>query len=246
MTELRRWSEEGATSDEIALLEASRRERPSARAQARALRALGVAVGATTIGTTAPVAAAAATKGGLTFLSKIVILSLVGGGVVAGGATVRAVRHATQAPPRPAVVAVAKPVSPAPARTEESTAMSASTLASPPSSASIEVPRVHAGAPPRLPRPVSSNDPLARELKALELAHRALAAHDPRSALALLDRYRAQFPGGSLSSEATVLRAQALLESGDRAGAQAVADAYVSAHPDSPYAKRLKETVRGE
>src|SRR5262249_4938282 len=91
MSELGRWSEEGATADEIALLEASRRERPSAGAQASVLRALGVAAAATTIGTSA--AATAATKSGLTSLSKIVIVSLVGGGVVAGGLAVRADRY---------------------------------------------------------------------------------------------------------------------------------------------------------
>jgi outer membrane protein assembly factor BamD (BamD/ComL family) len=87
---------------------------------------------------------------------------------------------------------------------------------------------------------------LTREVKALELAHRALAEHDAPLALDLLDRYRVQFPGGSLSSEATVLRAQALLQNGDRAGAQALVDGYVSAHPDSPYARRLKDIVRGQ
>jgi outer membrane protein assembly factor BamD (BamD/ComL family) len=65
-------------------------------------------------------------------------------------------------------------------------------------------------------------------------------------ALDLLDRYRAQFPHGALSSEATLLRAQALVQSGDRAGARALVDAYMMAHPDSPYARRLKEIVHGE
>jgi hypothetical protein len=245
MTPLRRWSEEGATADEIALLEASRRERPSARAQVRALRALGVAAAATTIGTTAPVAAA--TKSGLTFLGKIAILSLVGGGVVAGGVAVRAVRNDARAPLAPAAVAVARPASAAPPgsarKSDENPVPTPSAMTPPPPA---DVSPVHAGAPPRPPRPAASNDALAAQLKALELAHRALAAHDPRSALALLDRYRAQFPGGSLSSEATVLRVQALLESGDRARAQALVDAYVSAHPDSPYARRLEEIVRGE
>jgi outer membrane protein assembly factor BamD (BamD/ComL family) len=105
---------------------------------------------------------------------------------------------------------------------------------------------VRGGAPLRQARPVSPSDQLAREVRALELAHRALTEHDPRAALARLDRYRAQFPGGSLSSEAAVLRAQALLASGDRAGAQAVADSFSAAHPDSPYASRLKEIVRSE
>jgi hypothetical protein len=245
MSELRRWSEEGATPDEIALLEASRQERPSALAQARALRALGAAAAATIGATTLP--AAAATKGGLTFLSKIVILSLVGGGVMTGGVVVRAVRHRAQAS---LTSSVARPAPAAPARLDEpaNTGTSPLMVASPSSSPEIAISPLNGRALPRLlHRPASSSDStLAQELKALELPYRALEAHDPRSALALLDRYRVQFPGGSLSSEATVLRARALLESGDRAEAQALVDAFVSAHPKSPYARRLEDTVRGK
>jgi hypothetical protein len=245
MTELRRWLEEGATADEIALLEASRQERPSAWAQARTFRALGAAA-ATTIGT-ATLPAAAAAKGGLTFLSKIVILSLVGGGVMTGGVVVRAARHRAQAS---LTSAVARPAPAAPARNDEpaNTVTTPLTVPSPSSSPAIAISPSDGHAPPRLlRRPASSSDStLARELKALELPYRALEAHDPRSALALLDRYRVQFPGGSLSSEATVLRARALLESGDRAEAQALVDAFVSAHPKSPYARRLEDTVRGK
>jgi hypothetical protein len=49
----------------------------------------------------------------------------------------------------------------------------------------------------------------------------------------------AQFPRGSLSPEAIVLRAQVLLASGDRAGAKTLAHRYSAAHPDGPYGKRL-------
>jgi outer membrane protein assembly factor BamD (BamD/ComL family) len=87
---------------------------------------------------------------------------------------------------------------------------------------------------------------LSRELKTLELAHQALAAHNPRTALGVLDRYRAQFPEGRLASEAVLLRVQALVAIGDRAGAQALADAYAAANPGTPYARRLKEIVQGQ
>lgn len=84
---------------------------------------------------------------------------------------------------------------------------------------------------------------LARELRALERARQALAVHKAGEALRLLDRYRAQFAGGVLGSEETVLRVQALLATGDREGAQALADTYSVSHPDSVYARRLKEFV---
>jgi hypothetical protein len=242
MTDLRRWSEEGATAAEVALLDASRRERPSARARAQTLRALGAAAAATTIATTAPTAAA--TKGGMTFLTKIALLSLVGavgGGAVAGGLVMRAASHKTQMSSAPSYATVAKPASDVPPRNEINSLPSP---LSPSSSTGTSLPRLEATARPL--RPASSSESLTREVKALELAHRALAEHDAPSALDLLDRYRVQFPGGSLSSEATVLRVQALLQNGDRAGAQALVDGYVSAHLDSPYARRLKDIVRGQ
>ncbi len=239
MSELRRWSADGATDAEIALLEAARGVQPSAEtlARARALRALSVTAAATTIAGAAPVAAA--TKSGLTLVGKIAILSLVGGGVVAGGVAVRAARQAS-APPAAAVVPAPRPVSAVPLRPEPPR------VNPPPASVSAPISPVRAAESPRPARPASSNDQLSREVKALELAHRALAEHDPQRALELLDRYGAHFPAGSLSSEAVVLRVQALLANGDRAAAQAQADAYSAAHPDTPFAIRLKELVRGQ
>jgi hypothetical protein len=83
-------------------------------------------------------------------------------------------------------------------------------------------------------------------VKALEAVHEALLGRDPDAAIRLLDRYQTQFPHGSLSSEATVLRVQALLANGDRAGAQVLVDGYSAAHAGGPYVKRLKELVRGK
>ncbi|HTA90028.1 MAG TPA: hypothetical protein VK745_10645 [Polyangiaceae bacterium] len=244
MSELRRWSEEGARGDAALLLEASRRERAPAQARARTLEALGVAVAGSAAATSTALAATnAATKGGLTLLLKAAALSLVGGGIIAGVAVVhsaqlRAARSSpvtvdsTAVEPRsvePPVEAVPVPVVDAP------------------SPAPSAAPSEHASRPDHpAARASASAEVLARELKALELVHQALLGHDPNAALRLLDRYQAQFPHGSLASEATVLRAQALLANGDRARAQALVDSYCSAHPDSPYAKRLNELVHGK
>ena len=83
-------------------------------------------------------------------------------------------------------------------------------------------------------------------LSTASIALIALAQHNPRTALGVLDRYRAQFPEGRLASEAVVLRVQALVALGDRAGAQALADAYSAANPGTPYARRLREIVQGQ
>ena len=243
MSELRRWSEEGAQGEAAFLLETSRRERAPARARARTLEALGLAVAGSAAATGAAVAATnAATKGGLTLLIKVAALSLVGGGIVAGGVAVVQSARLRAARPSPVAVAsaaveprsVAPPAEVVPVVNTPSPAPSA---AAPGHAGLPEHPSARASASPEV---------LARERKALEAVHQALLGRDPDAALRLLDRYRAQFPHGSLSSEATVLCAQALLANGDRAGAQALVNAYCSAHPDGPYTRRLNELVHGK
>jgi outer membrane protein assembly factor BamD (BamD/ComL family) len=78
---------------------------------------------------------------------------------------------------------------------------------------------------------------------ALERAQVALAAHDAGGAMRALDRYEVTFPAGRLASEATVLRVQALLARGDAEAASAVADRFFTAHPDSSYARRIRDLL---
>jgi len=86
---------------------------------------------------------------------------------------------------------------------------------------------------------------LAQEVAALERAHK-LATHDPDAALRELDRYHARFPGGALAAEETVLRVEALLARGDDRTARVLADAFSTAHPESPYARRVQDLVRSK
>jgi hypothetical protein len=113
VNELRRWSEEGATTDEISVLEASRRERAPSNARVRTLKTLGIAAALTTVvtttaargtATTAAATAAAATRGGLGVLTKILVVSLLGGGIVTGGFLVRESSGETLGPSRRAAV----------------------------------------------------------------------------------------------------------------------------------------------
>jgi hypothetical protein len=236
MTELRPWAEEGAEPTELALLAASRREHAPPEARTRALKALGIAVALSAV-TTTTAAAAGAIGRGVTLL-KVLGAALVGGSLVAGGVLVEQhVRHAPAARSGAVIApdalgtartaALVAPAGPVPAASE------AAPSASSPASAA-----------PRAARAETSDGRLSKEVKALELAHRALAAHDPSSALRLLDRYRREFPSGALGSDATVLRVQALLAAGDRATAQRLADSYSTAHPDTPYARRIQDILR--
>jgi TolA-binding protein len=53
---------------------------------------------------------------------------------------------------------------------------------------------------------------------------RLRTAHDPASALAALDNYRVRFPSGALAPEASMLRAEALLQIGRKRDALAELD----------------------
>lgn len=251
MSDLRRWSEEGATPEEIALVEAAQRDRAPADARLRTLEALAVAAAVTTTAAASATAAATtaattagamtpagatgvavtAATGGLSVATKVVAISMLGG-IVAGGVVV----SASHRPPGPGHSLVA------PAAAEHTVVESAKAALPSPAVASSTGP-VPVGPYARSALPASTEDRLSREVAALELAHRALADHNPESALRLLDRYRARFPAGTLASEETVLRVQALLATGERTRAQALADSYSAAHPDSPYSRRLEGLV---
>jgi TolA-binding protein len=97
-------------------------------------------------------------------------------------------------------------------------------------------------APPSAP---STESPLARELESLDRARSALNRGDAAGALADIDRYERAFPRGSLRNEAQVLRAEALLAKGDRAGARALAKQLLTRDPSGPHAKRLR-TIAGD
>ncbi len=242
MSELRRWSEEGATAGELSFLDASRSERAPTDARARALKALGIsAVVTSTVTVTTTASATTATTAGLTLLAKIAGISLLGGGIVAGGLMIRGLHFAPSGPtavPSSVVVAPSER-----AQTSEPPAREPPPATSLPA-ASVPAAPATGRASARPARAAPADDRLSQEVVALERAHRALASRDPDAALRMLDRYGAQFPGGALSSEATVLRVQALLARGDRAGAQTLADSYSAAHRDSPYARRIEDLVR--
>jgi hypothetical protein len=254
VSDLLRWTKEGATGAESALLEASRGERAPANARARTLTALGVstavattAVTTTTTAAAAPVASASAIGWGLAV--KVVGLSIVAGGVLVGALAVRAA-HKPAAPPMaarlPDMPVASVPAASVPAASASSGSEGSSPLTSAPAIDTENPAHTGVRARPRSPaaRPSTTNDHLAREVVALEHAQQALAAHDPAAALRWLDQYHAEFPGGALASDATVLRVQALLTKGDRAGAKALADRYAKDHPDSPYAKHMEDLAR--
>src|SRR5439155_11813628 len=81
---------------------------------------------------------------------------------------------------------------------------------------------------------------LVEEVALLDRAREALVAGDPRRALAALDAYERARVGTRLAAEATLLRIEGLLASGDRARAASLAAEFLRAHPERPVAGRMR------
>jgi outer membrane protein assembly factor BamD (BamD/ComL family) len=83
------------------------------------------------------------------------------------------------------------------------------------------------------------------EVESLDRVRKALAASDPPAALRELGAFSARFPSAALAPEATVLRVQALLESGNRHAAERLARRFIAASPGSPHAARVRLLIDG-
>ncbi len=111
-------------------------------------------------------------------------------------------------------------------------------------------PKVEQPAKPRVKRTSQSkpsanetSDALVRELALIERARRALRDDDPSLALRRLDAYNAEFPKGSLKTEQTVLRIEALAASGNHATATRLGRAFLKRSPNGPYARRVRSLL---
>ncbi|HEV8551375.1 MAG TPA: hypothetical protein VGQ57_20145 [Polyangiaceae bacterium] len=238
MSDLRRWSEEDASAEELALLEVARRRRALPSQRAAVLSALGVGVATT--------AAGAAGAAGLT--TKLIGLALLAS---AGAGAVFFLHAGPEKSPHSAPAANAS-VAPAVTSTEEPAARDATVE---PARSELEpAPEAHESPAKIVVRPKAAPTPsssataassLSRELQVLKQAHDALAKGNPNGALAALDDYHHRFPQGALGAEETVIRVQALLARGDRAQAAALARQFSAAHPDSLYARRVETLVSG-
>jgi hypothetical protein len=139
--------------------------------------------------------------------------------------------------PRPAAARVTRPglqPSPAAAPVERvaaapvSTATPTAAFTPPGASSAAEAPKV-----------VS----IADETAMLDRARRALASGSAGTALTELDSYDQRARARALSTEASVLRIEALLQTGQRASAVALAQRLLAAQPNGPHANRLRSIV---
>jgi outer membrane protein assembly factor BamD (BamD/ComL family) len=65
----------------------------------------------------------------------------------------------------------------------------------------------------------------------------------PRDAFTLTEAHREYYPRGVFAQERDALAIEALMRSGDMTRAKALAEEFVSAHPNSPHAHRFREAM---
>lgn len=90
-----------------------------------------------------------------------------------------------------------------------------------------------------------ASDSLARELAMIETGRAELLRNNPNATLMTLGKYRKEFPKGTLLAEATVLRVEALIASGNRKAAIDVGEAFLRRSPNSPYSRRISSLLGG-
>lgn len=219
----KRLLDDDTTELERLLLEAVAHERPS-RSLTRRMRAgLGLA--------------------GSLFTLKAAAATLSAVAVVATAAVVVDPTSEAPAPSAaPAKVVAAKPAPPSP---PEPPALEPPPAPEPPPTATAQ-PR-SAVAPPPTPVPAKPKAAPATDLRPqiqlLERARAALRKRAPAEALAALDRYRKLYPNGAFAQEASVLRVEALQQSGQHAKASRLAQDFIRKHGDSPHVERLSQSL---
>jgi len=232
------------------LLESTLQDEVPSASRARVALRLGLAA-------TAGLEAAAAARppsAKLGPLSKYALLSLVGGlGLVLG------VRSWSPSSRDAGVAATPARTVEAPARTGTS-ALSEPRAETPPPPALEPSPpsaplRAARAAPPRRPsrpRPAlpdlaaAAADPLIAEVKQLDRVRSALQAARGAEALRLLDEYAAEFPGGKLTLEATVLRVRALTDAGHHTAAAGLARRTLAKPGSERYRTDLERVLAAE
>jgi hypothetical protein len=87
---------------------------------------------------------------------------------------------------------------------------------------------------------------LPEQVLSLDRARVALSSGDPGAALMEIAHYRSAWPRGVFLTEASVLEIEALAKRGEIVLAGMRAQAFVTAHPDSPQADRLRALIPRE
>jgi hypothetical protein len=231
---------EEPTQLERLLLDASRNEQPSDEHKSRLREALGIGVPLSGAQAAPPTStepfgkASAGASRGLAKSGPLAKLALAVGVLGVVGALWftqrREVPPPTAAAPAHSVAPVEAPAPAPPPAVHVPPEVSPL----PPVKQPVSTPRA------RSEGPASSSEDLSEQIRLIEAARAGVAARDSKAALAALRDYSAKFPRGSFGQEASVLRIRAVDQSGDSAGATAMAKAFIARFPSSPHVARLK------
>jgi len=232
---------DGAGSDlERELLMSGSDELPDPAAKQRAAAALAIGAMASVWPVAAATSAAKGAKVGIPLIVKLLAIGAVGAGTVGGAAYLRSA--AEPAPREVAAVAQRGTESARPKAVSQPQA--SEEVATPVESLAVEAPS-ETLKPTTGSRPSAEKSSIADEMRVLDEARRALSAGDGAGTIHALDAYRKQFPRGSFSQEAVLLRIQALVQVGDHAAARALAQRFRDRNPNSPHLRRI-ESILGE
>ena len=254
MTELKRWTEDGAPESIARLLEAASNERPTQASLAKSLSAATLGIG-TLAGSSAASGAAlgvttkATLFGGAMWIKTGVFVAGVavtatGGVFVASSSEPSAARPAESAS-RAIDSTPAPPAPPAP---------EASRVLEPP--AAVTAPAVSAPVPAPAQRspgaaklaleeatPIEDADQLADEVRWVDDARAALAGGRGEEALRLLDSYDQRYRPRGFAPESLYLRMRALVSLGRGEEARAVASRLARSYPATTQAARARELL---
>ncbi len=237
------------------LLRAALRDVPRAGTAERVLAALGAsAVASAGMAAAAGASARSALSGGLKTAAAPSVLSMVvkwfAIGAVSGGVLATGSFAAQSRGVGPVVHGRSSLAQGHPARA--AVRQAAPNPSAPASSASEETrpaPAVSAAKIAQAPAPSGASDrgKLAREVESIDRVRRSLAAGDAAAALRELGRYERLVETHVLDREATVLRIEALAQSGQAERARALFETYLEKYPGDPHAARLRarmESIR--
>jgi hypothetical protein len=250
--ESRRLVDGGATLKERLLLQAGIDDSPpNSAGRRRTLAALGVAVGASTVASTAT-AAVVLSRGGALAQAKWVVFGAVGAAVgvgsvelatrpdqVASSSSAAVVASAGRnATPRLLAAPSASSHLPAPHPVSNDDRATAVLSSSRPSREQASRP-----VPPASRTEAASPAELVAQVAALDRARAALRTGRAGESIALLDRFDRTYPGSHLAPEATVVRVSAFLALGRRTQATELVRAYCRTGGRGAYGHRLMTLV---
>jgi hypothetical protein len=225
---------------ERALLSSAESDAGSTLALKRALAAFSTAA----LVSTGSVAASAASASGVSLTALSVakwagVGALVGGlGMSAASVAVREVgetRSTAASAGRRVSATAPRSLQPDPKREIASVP-----VLSPPPVEQPEEPALSAPARSKLTPAPERAGGLDAELAELQPARAALNSGNPEKALLLLDRFQQSFPRAALGLEASVLRLEALVGSGQFESARRLSQRLLQNQPEGPYADRVR------